>query len=612
MGRIPDFLIWKKGALRGAQNTSADQPQDDGAGASASVDPSERTGVRALVAQMAPALTGGARTNRPVSVVAQPVAPPPVMPSGTMPAASPPSVTLPVNPTVAVTEQPDAPPVSLPDVADTSKPSASGAYLTRSEAGQAPQMAGTRPALQHNPADASQNDAIKDYLSAVSAARLRPEKQDFNSGDRATDLRDRRDALEGYQPQKRSWWDNLKAALPPSLFAAARTGNPLAAAGALLGGVTVGTADRKLADQTWRNRQLAETGAQLQQEYADEQQQSRTRLVDAQADLAEARPGMEQAKADVQARTRAQAAIQREIGNRLKEPRPFDQNDVYDSSLAQRAQAAGVSFDPKGFGDTKNPATREMLDPTDPSGTRKTRAVYDRASNTWKPLAVDGQPIATGYAQPVGPDGMTASQRGNLQLGGERLEESKHHNQVTEGQGAERIGIARQNFQLGVARFEQGEARLAQGADRQTRTRYNQLSTLVQQRNDAQAQANRWRSYKGDDGGVQPWAEKRAGVFEDKIRSLEDRMQSHYGDLLDEAATSDDGMINGQQKAMENKGLMRTPKPPARAPQSAPAPAQPQGSVSRARFRAKYPQYQSAPDSQVDSIISGQGYQPKP
>jgi hypothetical protein len=580
MGKIPDFLIWKKGALRGAQNTSADQPQDDGAGASASVDPSERTGLRALVAQMAPALAGDAR----------------------------------VNPGVAITQQPDAPaPVSLPDVADTSKPSSSGAYLTRSEAGQAPQVAGTRPALQHNPADASQNDAIKDYLSAVSAARLRPEKQDFNSGDRATDLRDRRDALEGYEPQKRSWWDNLKAALPPSLFAAARTGNPLAAAGALLGGVTVGTADRKLADQTWRNRQLAETGAQLQQEYADEQQQSRTRLVDAQADLAEARPGMEQAKADVQARTRAQAAIQREIANRLKEPRPFDQNDVYDSSLAQRAQAAGVSFDPKGFGDTKNPATMEMLDPTDPSGTRKTRAVYDRASNTWKPLAVDGQPVATGYAQPVGPDGMTASQRGNLQLGGERLEESKHHNQVTEGQGAERIGIARQNFQLGVARFEQGEARLAQGADRQTRTRYNQLSTLVQQRNDAQAQANKWRSYKDPDSGmVQPWAEKRAGVFEDKIRSLEDRMQSQYGDLLDEAATSDAGMINGQQKAMENKGLMRTPKPPAHAPQSAPAPAQPQGSVSRAKFRAKYPQYQSAPDSQVDSIISGQGYQPKP
>lgn len=272
---------------------------------------------RTLVAQMASSLTGGSRVNKPVGVVAQPVAPPPVIPSGTVPVASQPSVTLPANPTVPVVDQPDAPPpVAVAPQADPWRPNAGGAYLTRSEAGQAPQMRGVRPSMQTNPADASRADAINDYLSAVSAARLRPESQDFNSGDRATDLEDRRAALEGYQPQKRKWWDNVKAALPPALFAAARTGNPLAAAGALLGGVTVGTADRRYADQAWRQNELQRTGAQLEQESELEDAAAKRQVLANQAmkDYAEARNAMLKPAQDAANR---QQAADNEEANRV-------------------------------------------------------------------------------------------------------------------------------------------------------------------------------------------------------------------------------------------------------------------------------------------------------
>ena len=169
---------------------------------------------------------------------------------------------------------------------------------------------------------------------------------------------------------------------------------------------------------------------------------------------------------------------------------------------------------------------------------------------------------------------------------------------------AERI---KQGWQFGAARIEQGDVRLAQGADRATRTRYNALSGLVGRRNTLQAQANRWRSYKNSDTGeVEPWAEKRAKVFEDEIRAVEDRMQSQFGDLLDEAATSDDGMVTGNQRAMENRHLTRTPKAPSSAP------AQSKGRVSRAKFREKYPQYQNFSDSDVDATIRAQGYDPIP
>lgn len=133
------------------------------------------------------------------------------------------------------------------------------------------------------------------------------------------------------------------------------------------------------------------------------------------------------------------------------------------------------------FGDFKNPATMEIIDPSDPTGTKKTRLVLNRETGQWQPALVDGRPATSGYATPIGPDGMSASQRGNLQLGGARLgetvrhdqatealgstnsQERVRHDQVTEGQGAERITQGAQRVAQGDRHLSQGDQRVAQG-----------------------------------------------------------------------------------------------------------------------------------------------------
>lgn len=151
--------------------------------------------------------------------------------------------------------------------------------------------------------------------------------------------------------------------------------------------------------------------AQQKEQAQVEDVRSQTAMRNAQASWFNQRPTIEARKADAQALTRQQAAIRTEIKNRLQNPRPFDANDPYDGNLQARAQAAGVGFDPTGFGDFKNPLTIEVVDPRDPSETTKTREVYNRATRRFEPLTNDGQPVKTGYTQPVNPQtGMTPAQ----------------------------------------------------------------------------------------------------------------------------------------------------------------------------------------------------------
>ncbi|MFL6285712.1 MAG: hypothetical protein ACJ74Q_21450 [Pyrinomonadaceae bacterium] len=192
--------------------------------------------------------------------------------------------------------------------------------------------------------------------------------------------------------------------------------------------------------------------------------------VQAQTDYLHARPEIEGRKIDASALKQSQAMLAHEIGNRLKEPRPFDPSDAYDSDLAARAQAAGVRFAPGAFGDFKNPATLEVLDQSDPTGTHKTRLVYDRDGGGWRQLDADGRPVQTNYVQPVGADGMTAGTRGSLALGGRRADETQRHDLVTESQGGERIGIARGHLTLAQAaqdsRFDEQSRKRFDGANK--------------------------------------------------------------------------------------------------------------------------------------------------
>jgi hypothetical protein len=117
------------------------------------------------------------------------------------------------------------------------------------------------------------------------------------------------------------------------------------------------------------------------------------------------RPAVAQTKA-------LQDIIKFEIGNRLKDPRPFDPSNEDDSDLLSRARAYGVHISTGSFGDFKNPFSIEVFDPDDPAHIRKVRMAHDRATGTWTPVTGEGgKPLVTNRVQPVGDDGLTPAQR---------------------------------------------------------------------------------------------------------------------------------------------------------------------------------------------------------
>jgi hypothetical protein len=135
------------------------------------------------------------------------------------------------------------------------------------------------------------------------------------------------------------------------------------------------------------------------------------RQKNAQAGYFEQRPDLERDKLDAATLDRKQKAIQREIGQRLRDPRPFDDKDAYDSDLAERAAESGVSMNRAGFGDAQKPFSIEVLDPTDAQHIQKIRMQFDRGTRQWSPVQAGGETVVTNRVQPVGDDGRTPSQR---------------------------------------------------------------------------------------------------------------------------------------------------------------------------------------------------------
>lgn len=135
------------------------------------------------------------------------------------------------------------------------------------------------------------------------------------------------------------------------------------------------------------------------------------------------KPGVEEAKQKAAALKREQQVILSTL--RLRK-RPFDVNNPHDVATIERAERAGINADWESFGlDTKNPYTLEVIDPDDATGTKKTRLVYNRQTRQWEDLG-----YTTGYAQPVGADGMTAYQRNTFGLSQDKFEETQRMNAV--------------------------------------------------------------------------------------------------------------------------------------------------------------------------------------
>jgi hypothetical protein len=253
------------------------------------------------------------------------------------------------------------------------------------------------------------------------------------------------------------------------LHEGAQSGSLPVALGEGLGGLISGLIRPQADEELQRARLLPRYKAAADEETAQarEQQaaldQARINETNAQTAYLQTKPQSDKAKQDAQALLRQQTALRSELKMRMQNPRAFDPSDAYDSDLQQRAQAGGISFDPRAFGDFKNPLSIEVIDPRDPSGTTKTREVYNRTTQQFEPLTSNGQPVKTGYVQPVlssGPNaGMTPAQAKGATDREAGQAETRRHNQVTEAQGGQRVA------QRGQPTTANTNARLARAAN---------------------------------------------------------------------------------------------------------------------------------------------------
>lgn len=462
------------------------------------------------------------------------------------------------------------------------------------------------------------------------------------TGDERGDLGRYENDLEGWRnPADRN--GRVKSGLKGAALGFVRglaTGGLAGGVGGAATGLAYGVAVPNWDERAARDAEIARVGGRINLLDQRAKEEAQTGEIQAQTDWMKARPAIEQGKADAQTLARAQQGLQREIGNRLKEPRPFDATDPYDSDLAQRAQAAGVSFDPQSFGDFKNPAQMEVVDPSDPSGTKKTRLVLDRASGLWQPVTVNGQDVTTGYATPVGPDGMTASQRGNLQLGQDRFNETQKQNAVRNDFERARINLAGRRFDLSSAQFdnrlgEQTRRELKAANDLAARSEMyaraaNDLSskTTFVDPNDGQVKESKKWAARRDEylakaaEGRRQFVDNYGYLFAPSDGAAPQMTLDQFRGLFPNAAGSPavEASRLGVTLSDTDQGVRApsSPMPRRSAPMrvggrgSTPSPAQSKGNVSRAKFRQKYPQYQNSTDSNVDAAISAAGYTPIP
>jgi hypothetical protein len=408
-------------------------------------------------------------------------------------------------------------------------------------------------------------------------------------------------------------------------------------AGQALGRFITGAIFKNSDEELQRQHDIAQARPAAEREAAEEKRtldaentRSEIDYRNSQAEYNRQRPGLEALK-------QTQTALQREISNRLREPRAFDPSDAYDADLARRAQGAGVRFAPGAFGDYKNPFSLEVLDPSDPTGTHKTRFVYDRDSGSFQPLAANGQPVQTNYVQPVGADGMTAGTRGSLALGGRRADETQRHDLVTESQGGERIGIARKGLSLRQAAQDKSFS----DTDRKA---YGEAAKLLAESEQASNDADAYVAnamYKDKDTGQMVRSRNydvKAAELQSKAESLRQQLYSKYGYLWQkedghlhmtsaewrrnhpnvplsvasryDIIIDDDASMN--PPTPQNRTVPRASAPSRSRSASTAAPSSGKTHVTRADARRLYPQLKNASDDAVDAAIRAGGYEPIP
>ncbi len=318
---------------------------------------------------------------------------------------------------------------------------------------------------------------------------------------------------------------------------------------ASLGAGAVGLFDKQAVGRYDNQARIAQLQPQVQQGVARRTQALQERKLvseigetDARGKLLNAQAEAKPLEVEARALKQKQAAIQTEIKTRLRSPRPFDLDNLYDADLLRRASAAGVVFDEGAFGDQRNPFTLSMVDPDDPSGTRMTRFVFNRGAGEFEQLTVDGRGVTTGYVQPVSPrTGMTPAQEAGVTDRRAGQAATERHRRVTETQGAERIDLSRQ----GVARRGQPTANTAN-------TRLARAAELNRKLEEEKTRAGRPPRYRQD--GKEMTAGERDAYTRrhlDLARGYMRQIQESYSDVF-EAGDGDGGFPYAKPLARPN------------------------------------------------------------
>lgn len=310
-------------------------------------------------------------------------------------------------------------------------------------------------------------------------------------------------------------------------------------------------------------QQLADARGAEKSRLDREEQQADIQVKNANRDWLKRRPDIEEGKRQSAAQKSEQQLVLSML--RLRK-RPFDMSNPHDAAQIERAERAGVSADWDSFGlDTKNPYSVEVIDPEDPSGTKKTRMVYDRQSREWKPLGYQ-----TNYVQPVNTEtGMTPAQ---MDASADRKSG---------------LQIRREALELSTAEYRR---RLEAGLSTEAGRAFN-IET--------KGQFEALRAIRSDIEDLKTRKSKKEIMPADAERRITE--------LEQEAARLGDGIEEAREKALAGMGSggARTRAGAPAGSSSSPV----KGRVSRAKFRAQNPRYKDASDAEIDSLLGARGLQ---
>jgi hypothetical protein len=401
-----------------------------------------------------------------------------------------------------------------------------------------------------------------EYDETQSATRPRWSDPVNEEGEHNAALRDAADA-----PQ-----DGWKRVVMPLFHGFLNGGVP----GAVLGAVE-GAVDSRAANRIKYGRRVAQSDARLgglrarrKEGLEAEETRAGVRLKNSQAGYYEQRPDIEAGKAKAQELKANQQLIQKEIALRLKEPRPFDPENRDDADLFNRASAVGVHVQTGAFGDYKNPFTLEVDDPTDPSGTRRTRVVIPRGGGTPAPImGEDGKPIVTKRVEQRDERGVPVSKV-------EQMENTQEYR-------AQLLGLSSARLQESMLNGLTGRA---------AKTFSTKTAGLFAERGRLETQINGYRTRASKREMSPAESERRIAELQKKV----DEITGQIDDARSEAV----GEMGGASRSRR----AGTPAP------SSPSQSGSKGRVSRKNFdkvREDNPSLRGKSDAQVEAELKARG-----